>query len=360
MITRKLKLKLTSQQEARLSTWLWHLTGLYNWAVKKLEHDAGDGIYYSRFDFVNLVAEHSKTMEIPSHIMQGILSQVYTAWSSCFKKRGSKPKLKGQRNKLNSIPFPDVIKQPKDGRIGLPGLNKLRYYSQTLPEGKIKCGRILKRASGWYLCLVLDTEHKFPIKDTQVEVGIDPGCATLLTLSDGATFENPRELSKGAGRLTQAQRGRDKYLTMRLQERQANRRLDRNHKISRKLVEEYKTIYYSEDNFKSMARRFGKSVTEASLGELLRMVTYKSRIGGREVIPVPSFNTTMTCSDCGALTGPSGLAGLAVRHWVCSACGAQHDRDLNSARQVLKVGAGLALEKARVSTLACPKSNYES
>jgi transposase len=109
------------------------------------------------------------------------------------------------------------------------------------------------------------------------------------------------------------------------------------------LVENYQTICYSDDNFKKMARRFGKSISEAALGNLIGMLGYKSRIGGRTLIPVESNFTTMTCSTCGALTGPRGLSGLAVRSWRCSACGADHDRDTNSAVVVFKTGLGTSL-----------------
>ena len=89
----------------------------------------------------------------------------------------------------------------------------------------------------------------------------------------------------------------------------------------------------------------GKSVSEASLGNLIDMITYKSRLGGRDVIPVNSKFTTMTCSACGAKTGPHGWSGLAVRNWECPACGAVHDRDINSAIVVLNSGAGAALKE---------------
>jgi len=345
MIVRTLKLRLNKSQEKVLDQWLWNLTGLYNWGLKKIEYSAKDKIFYSTFDFVNLIADHSKRMDIPSHTMQGTLQQVHVAWQRCFKKIAKKPRLKGQRNKLNSIPFPDPIKDPKNNKIGIPGLGKVRYHKQELPKAKIKCGRILKKSSGWYLCLWLDTDNKFVVKDTDKSVGIDPGFDTLLTINDGTKIENPRELRKGEKRLAQAQRGHNKKLVARLQEKQANRRNDRNHKISRKLVENYKTIYYSDDNFKAMAKHFGKSVAEAGLGDLINKITYKGKTCGRIIKSVDSHNTTMTCSCCGALTGPKGLIGLAVRHWICSACGAQHDRDLNSSQVVFNVGAGTAHEK---------------
>ena len=343
MIVRTLKLKLTSKQEAILNEWLWILTGVWNWAIKKIEADGHDGVWYSEMEFQNLLAGHSIKLGVPSHVLQGVLTQAHQTWHRCFKKQAKHPHLKGQRNKLNSIPFPDPIKPPKENRIGVLGLGKVKYYKQKLPEAKIKCGRVIKRASGWYLCLWLDCDHKFDVEDTEVAVGIDPGFSTLLTLSTGEKVANPHELRHGAERLAQAQRGCHKQLIARLQERQANRRSDRNHKISRKLVENFKTIYYSNDHFQGMARQFGKSTAQAGLGQLIGMLAYKCRTGGRALVPVNSQFTTMTCSACGARNGPTGLGGLAVRHWTC-ACGAHHDRDINAAINVLNAGLGMSHE----------------
>ena len=348
MIIRQLKLKLTKKQEKQLNDWLWSLTGVYNWAIRKIELDAKDKIFYPPKTFQNLLAGHGKTLDISSHTVQGILVQAYGAWQRCFKKTAKKPKLKGQRNKLNSIPFPDPIKSPINNKIKIQGFGNLRFYKQGLPEGKIKCGRIVKRTSGWYLCLWIDTVHSFTVKNTDTSVGIDPGFSTLLTLSDGNKIDNPRELRKGELRLAQAHRSRNYRLVAKLQERQANRRKDRNHKISRMLVENYKSIYYSNDNFKGLARSHGKSVSEAGLGQLIGMINYKGRTGGRDVIPVNSKFTTMTCSSCGAISGPKGWTGLKVRTWECSECGSVHDRDVNAAMVILKSGAGIALESKAV------------
>jgi IS605 OrfB family transposase len=231
-------------------------------------------------------------------------------------------------------------------RTYLPGIGKIKFYKQEIPTGKIKMSRIIKKPSGWYLALWIDAEHIFTVKDTDKAVGIDPGFNTLLTLLDGTKYENPRELRKGESRQAPPQRGKRNKLAARLLEKQTNRRNDRNHKISRKLVENYKIIKYSNDNFKGLARIHGKSVSEASLGNLIDMITYKGRLGGRDVISVNSRYTTMTCSACGAKTGPRGWSGLAVRIWECSACGAVHDRDINSAVIVLNSGAGTALKEA--------------
>jgi len=345
MITSTLKLRLNKKQEAALNGWLWNLTGVYNWAVKKIELNAQNKIYFSAFDFVNLLSDHGKRIGIPSHTLQGTLLQAHTAWTRCFKKLAKKPKFKGKRNKLNSIMFPDRIHRPKENHIGVPGVGKIRYHKQGLPKGNIKCGRIIKRASGWYLCLFIDAQREPIVCTGEGRVGIDPGFKSLLTLSTGEKIEHPRELEATAKRLGQAQRGHDKALASRLSGRRANRAKDRNHKLSLRLVKENVFIAFSADNHKGIAKKFGKSVSSSGHYQLRQMISYKSSSCGRKYVEVDSKNSTRMCSACGALTGPSGLAQLSVRQWACSACGARHDRDQNAAINALIAGAGAAHEK---------------
>jgi len=344
MVQHQLKLKITPRQQRQLEHWLRHLTGVWNWAIKKIENDASGGVYYTPKRFQNLLAGHGQRIGVPSHTLQGVLSVAHGSWRRCFNGLACKPRLKGRRNKLNSIPFPDPFNPPFNDRISIAGIGRVRYHKQEIPAGKIKCGRIVKRASGWYLCLFIDAEPNAIPQMAHAQIGIDPGFKDLLALSTGEKIEHPRELEATALRLAQAQRGTNRQLTARLQERNGNQRKDRNHKLSRQLVAENQLIAFSADNHRNIARRFGKSVASSSHGQLRSMLAYKCRIGGREYIEVPSRNSTRTCSTCGALSGPSGWAGLSVRLWTCAHCGAEHDRDVNAAVNTLKVGLGMSLE----------------
>jgi putative transposase len=344
MIQAQLKLRLNTVQESQLNDWLWHLASVWNWAIRKIELNAKDKIYFSKMEFQNLLADHGKKLGIPSHTMQGILLQAHTAWDRCFKKMGKKPRFKGVRNKLNSVPFPDPIKAPKGNHIGVPGLGKVRFHKMALPEGKIKCGRIIKRASGWYLCLFIAAEPKPIERKAFGEIGIDSGFKHLLTTSEGEIVEHPRELEAAARRLAQAQRGNNKHLAARIQERIANRKKDRNHKLSHRLVAENTFIAFTKDNIRGVAKRFGKSVASSGHYQLRQMLAYKSRAGGTQYVETESRFSTKTCSTCGSLFGPTGLAGLSVRSWECIGCGTLHDRDVNAAINTLIIGAGYAHE----------------
>jgi putative transposase len=347
MIQRQLKLRLNRTQETTLNTWLWHLTGVWNWAIRKIAYDAKDGIYYSQKAFHNLLADHGKKLGIPSHTLQGMLETAYTAWQRCFKKLAKQPKLKGQRNKLTSIPFPDPFKAPDGKRIHLPGIGHVRFHAQELPPGRIKSGRIVKRASGWYLCLFIDAQPQSIPHTGHGAIGIDPGFHHLLTLSTGEKVAHPHELRQTAQRLAQAQRGGRTRLAARLQERLAQQRKDRNHKLSRQLVAEHSCVVWSKDRQTTIAKVFGKSVASAGHAQLRGMLAYKCTASGRQFFEVPSKNSTKTCSACGSLSGPTGYVGLSVRQWTCAVCGTAHDRDVNAAINTLHAGVGTTHERHR-------------
>ena len=348
MITRELKLKPTKKQETTLNEWMWILTGVYNWAFRKIQLDANDKLYHSKFELLNSLSGSSKKLGIPSHTIQATILQAYTSWNRCFKKLSKQPKLKSIRNKLRSICFPDLLKSSRisENRISLPGIKSIRFYTQGLPTGPIKQTRIIKRASGWYCQLCIDIDHVFPVKETDDAVGIDTGFKDLAILSTGEKFSNRREFIRGQKRLAQTQRGKRKHLAARLHERIANRRKDYNHKISRQIVQNFSEIYITNDNLRGQAKIFGKSVTDAGISQLRQFLIYKGAKHGRKVVLVDSKFTTMTCSNCNSLTGPTGLSGLAVRSWECSVCGTQHDRDINAAKVILKTGLGWSLDNA--------------
>ena len=70
------------------------------------------------------------------------------------------------------------------------------------------------------------------------------------------------------------------------------------------------------------------------------MLKYKCENAGVWFEEVNEAYTTQTCSCCKQITGssPKGRASLGIREWRCVECGTLHDRDLNSARNILALG----------------------
>jgi len=82
------------------------------------------------------------------------------------------------------------------------------------------------------------------------------------------------------------------------------------------------------------ARRGGR---DRSIATLRRLVDEKAKRAGTVVYTdIDEAGSTMTCSNCGAKTGPTGKENLSVREWTCAKCDVHHQRDLNSGFNILK------------------------
>ena len=117
------------------------------------------------------------------------------------------------------------------------------------------------------------------------------------------------------------------------------------------LVQQYGFITAGDVSPSKLARtNMAKSVLDAGWSDLRIMLSWKSRIrGGGMCLEVPERLTTQTCSECGCLpvSRPRGIAGLRIREWTCDDCGAVHDRDVNAAKNILRLGLQALAEGAR-------------
>lgn len=105
MINCTVKLIPTSRQQRQFSHWLWHLTGVWNWAVRKIELDARGGVYHTAFDLNTQLRGHSQKIGIQAQVIQEMATAAQRAWAECFSGLKRRPKLKGRRNRLNSLVF---------------------------------------------------------------------------------------------------------------------------------------------------------------------------------------------------------------------------------------------------------------
>lgn len=173
-------------------------------------------------------------------------------------------------------------------------------------------------------------------------VGIDLGCKESATDSNGNGVAG-RHYRKLEAKLGLAQRARNKRLARSIHAKIKNRRSDDLHKYSRKLVNNNAAIFVGNVNSKALAKtKMAKSVLDAGWGMLKTMLEYKCAHAGVVFEEVNEAYTTQTCSCCGIIpaSSPKGRAGLGIREWSCSACGATHDRDINAAKNILAVGHG--------------------
>jgi transposase len=80
-----------------------------------------------------------------------------------------------------------------------------------------------------------------------------------------------------------------------------------------------------------------KSVVDAGWAMFRYQLRYKASRHGAAYLDVDESFTTRTCSSCGSIpdSSPKGMSALGIRAWKCSECGANHDRDVNAAKNIL-------------------------
>ena len=216
------------------------------------------------------------------------------------------------------------------------------FHSRPLPECKIKDGTCFSQdgRGNWFLNIVIEVADP-PVRELDHGVGIDLGLKELAVLSNAQRIPAPGYYRKAEAALAIAQRAHKRRRVKAIQARTARCRQDFLHKRSGEIARAFDHIVVGNINASGLAQTsLAKSVLDAGWSSFRRMLAYKAVRHGARYVEVDERLTTQTCSNCGALpdSRPRGIAGLGIREWACSDCGAVHDRDLNAALNILRRG----------------------
>ena len=288
----------------------------------------------SGFDLNKLTAGCSKELGLHSQTVQAVCEQ-YATRRQQFRKR--KLRWRGRRS-LGWVPFKASGVKVIDDIVRYAGQTFRFWNSRDLP-GPIKCGNFAQDARGrWYVNFVVDVPDAAPTFGTK-HIGIDLGLKTLATCSDGRKIEAPRWYRNQQRRIAEHQRKKRSRQSRSLHAKIANRRKDFLHKESDRLTKACELIVIGDVCSSRLTKtKIAKSVNDAGWSLFRHFLEYKAM--ARKVVyrEVSERFSTQTCSDCGAISGPKGREGLGIREWVCSECGAVHDRDVNAALNILRLG----------------------
>jgi len=378
MITRtyKYRLYLTKTQETLFNSQLSSCRWLYNHFLEERRNAyKKDKKRISCFDQIKeipkLKKENPELSKIYSQVLQDVARRVDKSFQNFFRrvyknKRGRKqkpgyPRFKG-KYRYNSFVYPQSgfelrINQnkPKHSRMYLSkiGTIKLRYHRPIEKLTKIKTCTIIRKIDKWYACFTVEinkeVKEKKKIEDIMIKnmVGIDVGLNNLLATSKKEIIDNPRYLRKSEEKLSRIQRkhsrkklksknrSRSRLKVARIHEKIANQRLDLFHKLSNKLVNNFQFIAFENLNIKGMVKNkyLAKSISDVSWKRFLSMLVYKAEEAGRWAVGVNPRNTSQICSNCSKIVSKT----LAVRIHKCPKCGLIIDRDINAARNILKL-----------------------
>ncbi len=322
------------------------------------------GEFLSAFDIAKYTKGTSKECNLHSQTIQAVTEELVTRRKQ-FKKAKLKWRVsnkKSARRSLGWIPFKKVAIKYANGYVQY-GKHQFKLWdSYGLSKYTLKTGSFVEDSRGrWYVCLVVESPKQDKSTATKA-IGIDLGLKDIATCSDGTVISNPKFYRKYEQKLGIAQRARNKKRVRALHAKIANSRKDHLHKASTKLVNENALIIVGDLSAKKLVKtKMAKSVLDTGFSALKTMLKYKCENAGVLFEEVQEAYTTQICSCCGEITSssPKGRTDLGIREWECMSCGTAHDRDINSALNILALGhkrlaVGITLFKGvRMSTVYC-------
>ncbi len=311
---------------------------IWNWAAAHHRHlldryAAGRPAksWPSKFDLEKLLGGSSKEVGLLADSINLICGQFVASRGKRAKPLAFRSSF-GTRRALGWVPFKGRACKIVGNRITYQGQDFRWFGDRRRPlPGPVKTGAFVEDSQGrWWVVFQIEVER--PAAAQTGEVGIDLGLKSLATLSNGEVIDNPRHLRAYAERLAVAQRAGNRRRARAIHAKIANVRRDFHHKLSTRLAREHAFIAVGDVSAKRLAKtRMAKSVLDAGWSSLRQMLAYKAVV----YVEVDERFTTQSCSGCGSIAGPKGLAGLNKRTWDCPDCGESHDRDVNSAKVIL-------------------------
>ncbi len=312
-----------------------------------------------------------------SWAVQNALKRIELGYINFFEKRAKRPPKFRSRKKYRSMtfngsqikiePFADAeygIRHVPVAKIRVRGRWYWFWYSRPI-EGNIKQVTVKHDGLGdFYITITTDDEGLTPEPLTGETAGFDFGLKTFLTCSDETKYESPlfykrsaRQVAKASRSLSKKKRDSNNREKARKHLARAHRKIQRqredNHfKLAIDLVRRFDFCFFEDLNLKGMARLWGKKVLDLAFGDFMLKIRWQAHKRCKRVETINRWTATTTvCHSCGQ---KHAFIDLKVREWRCS-CGIKHDRDVNAAKVVHKVGTStFAGESVRLATAGFP------
>ena len=244
------------------------------------------------------------------------------------------------------------------GSIILPKLKavKIKQHREIPADYRLKSVTVSQTPSGaYYASILYEYESRIEAIKPETFIGLDYSMQELYISSDGETAAYPRyyrqsldKLKREQRKLSHCQKGsknrsKQRIKVAQIHEKVTNQRKDFLHKQSRQITNAVDAVCIEDLNMKGMSQalNFGKSVSDTAFGTFVRMLDYKLKEQGKQLIKIDKwYPSSKLCSSCGEAKK---TLDLSERTYHCEACGAVINRDYNASINIRREGMRLLL-----------------
>ncbi|MBU2559232.1 MAG: transposase [Bacteroidetes bacterium] len=291
--------------------------------------------------------------QVGSQVLQDVIQRLDKAYQSFFRrvKTGEKagfPRFKGV-NRYNSFTLKQTGWRLEGKYLIIKNIGKFKIKLSRPIEGTIKIITISKSSSDkLFVSFSCEGISDNPLPKTNKSIGVDVGCESFLTDSNGNKIDNPRFYKRSETILKRRQqslsqkvkgsnrRNKARILVAKAHEKVFNQRRDFHFKIANQLLQVYDVIFIEKMKAWNSFRPLNRSMRDVAWFQFFSILKVKAVYAGREIVEVPAKMTSQICSSCGNNVPKD----LSVRVHNCS-CGLSIDRDFNSALNILRAGQAL-------------------
>jgi len=292
--------------------------------------------------------------EVNSQSLQEAAIDLDKAYRRFFKKLGAFPSFKKKTNR-QKFKIPQHFNLSKKGYLRVPKLKSdIKVNVHRKIEGPLNNITISKTPTGKYFASFNCTIAKNKViknKDNRTDkIGIDLGIDSFVATDKGYKIKAPSFLRTLERRLGAAQKSlsrkkkysanynKQKIAIATVHEKISNQRSNFLHKLSFKITDENQAIYLEDLNVSGMIRNrhLSKSISDAGWGEFTRQLKYKSLWRDKELVQIGRFEASSKI--CNVCDWKNKDLKLSQRKWLCRECRTFHDRDINAAKNILKLG----------------------